>query len=148
MKKRRYTLGEIKRDYPKSFTELARMDSGQRNILLFLLSGMTTSPPNRGYADIEVDKEDAIISKLKVDYYVDITTKRAVGNYSYHMMTTMQIEEFFNDRESMRKRVSQKVWSWRSMVLDKAIERGIGWRGCDWMQNRCKYLNKQKELKQ
>lgn len=145
---KRYTLDKIKREYPDSFKELASMDSGHRNILLFLLSGMTTSPVGRGYANIEIDKEDAIISALRVKHCVEITSKRAHGNYCYHMMTTEQIQEFFNDRETMRKRASKAVWAKRSVVLDRQIVGGIKWRGCDWMLKRCKKLDKQKEPEQ
>ncbi|KPZ69942.1 hypothetical protein AN944_02638 [Shewanella sp. P1-14-1] len=137
---RRYTLGEIKKDHPDAFKELASMDLGHKNILLFLLSGMTTSPVGRGYADIEVDKEDAIISALRVNHCVEITSKRAHGNYCYHIMTTEQIKEFFNDREAMRKRVSKAVWAKRTSVLDRALRKAIKWRGATWLINRINEL--------
>jgi len=133
---RRYTLDEIKRDYPDSFKELVSMDSGHRNILLFLLSGMTTSPVGRGYAHIEVDKEDAIISTLRVKHFIDITSERVQGGYCYHFMTCEQVTEFFNEREAMRKRVSKRVWAKRSQTLDKQLVKAIQWRGADWLIKR------------
>ena len=130
----------LEKDFPQTFHELAQMNAVPRQVLIYLLNGMTTSPPNRGYADLEVDKEDAVISSLKIDHGVDITTKRAHGNYSYHMMTTEQIQEFFNNREAMKKRVNDKVWSMRTKNLDKQLNKGIKWRGLDWIKNRCDML--------
>lgn len=133
-------LETIQKEYPEAFAELVRMDTAPRQTLIYLLNGMTTSPPSRGYADIEIDKEDAVISTLKIKHGVEISTKRAHGNYSYHMMTTEQIDEFFNDRETMRKRVNDKVWSMRTKNLDKQLSKGIKWRGLEWIKCRCDTL--------
>lgn len=135
-----YTLESIQTNYPAAFSELARMDIEQRATLLVLLNGKTTSPLGRGYAEYEIDKEDAVISSLKIKYGVEITTKRARGNYSYHLMTTKQIDEYFNDREAMRKRVEKDVWSMRTRKFDKQLRNGINWRGLDWVKKRCDVL--------
>ncbi|MHA2937713.1 hypothetical protein ACXJY6_05375 [Vibrio sp. RC27] len=134
------TFESLHMNHPEAFHELSQMDVTPRRLLIDLLNGLTTSPPKRDYADIEVDKEDAVISTLKIKHGVEITTKRAHGNYSYHMMTTEQIDEFFNDRESMRKRVNDKIWSMRTRNLDKQLRKGINWRGVDWIKHRCDML--------
>lgn len=135
------TLKSIEQDYPLAFAEMVRMDVVPRNALIQLLNGKTTSPMGRGYADVEIDKEDAVISSLKIKYGVEITTKRAHGNYSYHYMTTEQINEFFTNREAMRKRVNDRVWSMRTRNLDKQLSKGINWRGVEWVKHRCDMLS-------
>lgn len=121
--------------HPDAFKELAAMEPMERHVMLVLLNGQTTSPPARGYADIEVDKEDAVISKLRIDWLVDITTKRAHGKFAYHMMTHLQISEFLYDREAMRKRVTQSVCGRRSIALERLIIKAIEWRGVTWLLN-------------
>lgn len=131
-----HSLDSLQHSYPEAFKELAVMEPDKRRVMLALLNGLTTSPPARNYADLEVDKEDAIISSLRVNWGVAIISKRAHGNYCYHVMTAAQIDEFFNDRETMRKRVISQVWAKRSITLDGQLSKAIKWHGVSWLVNR------------
>ncbi|MEL4292896.1 hypothetical protein [Shewanella xiamenensis] len=131
-----FDLELLQLHHPDAFKELAAMEPMERHVMLVLLNGQTTSPPARGYADIEVDKEDAVISKLRIDRLVDITTKTAHGKFAYHMMTHLQISEFLYDREAMRKRVNQSVWLRRSFELDRQLSKAIQWLGVTCLVNR------------
>jgi hypothetical protein len=78
--------------------------------LLTWLNGQTTSPPNRGHADKEFDKEDAKQSELKLKHFVEFESA-PVGNSKFvvHLMTEQQRHDFFNEREAMKERVKRKV---------------------------------------
>lgn len=106
------TLVTLEREAPDAFQELVRIDTALRNVLLTWLNGQTTSPPDRGHADKEFDKEDAKQSDLKIKHLVESTSERIrSSNYVVHLMTEKQRHDFFNSREAMKRRVKKKVKS-------------------------------------
>lgn len=131
-----YDLEYLSQFYPEAFKELAAMDPVEQRVMLTLLNGYTTSPPARGYADFELDKEDGTISALKVKWHVEITSQKRRGNQRCHLMTYEQTHEFLHDRQAMRKRVSGRVWAKRAEALDKALLKAVRWRGRDWLVQR------------
>ncbi|MCL1036463.1 hypothetical protein L2750_04765 [Shewanella submarina] len=131
-----YQLESMQTTHPDAFSELMAMEPNMRRVMLVLLNEGTVSPPARGYAEYEVDKEDAIISNLRVNWNIEITSKKVRGNYCYHMMTIAQIHEFLHDRETMRKRVAAIVWAKRTRDLDRQLRKAIKWRGESWLVDR------------
>lgn len=107
------TLEDLEELAPDAFEELVRMDIIHRSILLAWLNGHSTSPIGRGYADIEVDKEDAKHSYLKMEYFVDYQSKPELGKKVSHSMTEQQRFDFFNNRDLQREQVKHRVESER-----------------------------------
>lgn len=103
------TLDDLEKLAPAAFAELVRMDIIYRSMLLAWLNGRSTSPIGRGYADVEIDKEDAKHSYLKMKCFIDYQSKREVGKKVSHSMTELQRYEFFNNRESQREKVKLRV---------------------------------------
>jgi hypothetical protein len=134
------TLESLEVKAPAAFNELLTMELEQRKLLLAWLNCLSSSPIGRGYADIEIDKEDAISSSLKTRYFIEFESERVSGNYVKHFMSYQQIFDFFNDRDSQRKRVQSSVYALRRISKDKAYLRDIKERGEGWAYNRVKLL--------
>lgn len=134
------TLDYLEKMHPNAFKELLSMDIQHRNMLFELLKGNSYCPIGRGYADIELDKEDSFISSLKVDYKIDITRKRVIGNQCKHYMSPEQIDEYLNDRESMRKRIDKQVKYERQKKLDRELRKAVKEHGDQWLIRRIRCL--------
>lgn len=134
------TLESLEVKAPVAFGELLTMELEQRKLLLAWFNGLSSSPIGREYADIEIDKEDAISSSLKTKYFIEFESKRVSGNYVRHYMTYQQIFDFFNDRDSQRKKVQRSVYAYRRKKIDKVYTRDIKERGEGWTYNRVNLL--------
>jgi hypothetical protein len=115
------TLEYLEKLVPAAFEELVRMDIIHRSILLAWLNGQSTSPIGRGYADVELDKEDAKHSHLKMKCFIDYQSKREVGLKVSHSMTELQRFEFFNKRAAQREKVKRKVKKEREQRAKKSL---------------------------
>lgn len=103
------TLEYLEKLAPAAFEELVRLNIIHRSIVLAWLNGRSTSPIGRGYADVEIDKEDAKHSHLKMKCFIDYQSKREVGLKVSHSMTELQRLDFFNNRDSQREQVKRRV---------------------------------------
>lgn len=117
------TLDVLENIAPKAFAELARMDISHRSILLAWLNGQSTSPIGRGYADVEIDKEDAKHSHLKIKCLIEYRSKRELGRKVSHLMTEQQRFNFLNNREAQREKVQMKVKRERKVRAKKSLIR-------------------------
>ena len=115
------TLEYLEKLAPAAFEELVRMDIIHRSILLAWLNGQSTSPIGRGYANVELDKEDAKHSHLKMKCFIDYQSKREVGLKVSHSMTELQRFEFFNKRAAQREKVKHKVKKEREQRAKKSL---------------------------
>lgn len=134
------TLETLEVFAPDAFSELVMMDAEARTLLLHFLNGRSSSPKGRGYADIELDKEDAIHSKLKTEYFIEVTSEKVKGNFVRHLMTQSQRHDFFNDRDKQRRRVRDAVYKQRRKDRDKAYRQDIKERGEGWAFARVRFL--------
>lgn len=116
-----FTLGDLEKLAPVAFEELVRMNIIHRSIVLAWLNGCSTSPVGRGYADVEIDKEDAKHSYLKMKCFIDYQSKREVGRKVSHLMTEQQRLEFFNNRGSQREQVKRRVKKERKERAEKSL---------------------------
>ncbi|MCL1056822.1 hypothetical protein L2729_02305 [Shewanella gelidimarina] len=89
--------------------------------MLIFLNGGTTAPAGYCIADHECIKEDTTISGLRTKCFVDIETVRIWKNQSIHRMSDELIFEFFNDRDTMRRRVSASVFAGKTKRLEKGV---------------------------
>lgn len=114
------TLGWLEKNAPNTFEEVVRMPIKERLHLLYWLDSKSTSPPARGYADVELDKEDGTASSLYTKFFIDFESDFVAGEggYKIHYMTPKQIANFFNNREDQRSRVKEKV---RKEKEDRAV---------------------------
>lgn len=115
------TLCALEKLAPDAFEELVRMNIIHRSILLAWLNGRSTSPIGRGYADVEIDKEDAKHSHLKMKCFIDYQSKHEVGRKVSHSMTELQRCEFFNSREAQRDKVKRRVKKEREQRAKKNL---------------------------
>ena len=134
------TLESLEGIAPEAYSELLAMELEQRKLLLAWLNGLSSSPIGRDHADIEIDKEDAISSSLKMRQFIEFESERVSGNYVRHFMSYQQIFDFFNDRDSQRKRVQSSVYALRRNSKDKVYLKDIKERGEGWAYNRVKLL--------
>lgn len=135
------TLESLEIKAPDAFKELLSIELEHRKLLLAWFNGMSSSPIGRGYADIEIDKEDAVSSALKTSYFIEFTSERVRGNHVRHFMTYQQIFDFFNDRENQRRKVQSNVYALRRISKDKAYIKDIKERGEGWAISRVKFLS-------
>ncbi|MGO2292536.1 MAG: hypothetical protein ACTJH9_06545 [Pseudoalteromonas sp.] len=118
-----FTLGDLEKLAPTAFEELVRLNINQRSIALAWLNGLSTSPIGRGYADVEIDKEDAKHSVLKVKRFFEYQSKRESGRKVSHSMTEQQRLDFFNNRELQREKVKRRVKEERDIRAEKSLIR-------------------------
>lgn len=116
------TLETLEKAAPVAFSELSSMKLVHRTIMLAWLNGLSTSPIGRGYADVELDKEDAKHSYLKIKRYIEYQSTKEAGRMVSHSMTEQQRYRFFNSRELQRKEVKFAVKSAREKRLKKQLE--------------------------
>ncbi|GAA60576.1 hypothetical protein P20652_2442 [Pseudoalteromonas sp. BSi20652] len=114
-------LDDLEKLAPAAFEELVRMNIIHRSIVLAWLNGRSTSPVGRGYADVEIDKEDAKHSHLKMKYFIDYRSKPELGRKVSHLMTEKQRLDFFNNRDSQRERVKCRVKKERVERWEKSL---------------------------
>jgi len=118
---------------PEVFHELCLMEGSARTVLLAWLNGKTTSPAGYGQADVEVIKEDASCTVLKVKHGIEFCSEKCGGNRSVHFMDTGQVLEFFNNREEMRKRVIKHVEDSRKKRAEVCIINAKQQFGFEWV---------------
>lgn len=128
------TLEDLEKLAPAAFEELVRMNIIHRSIVLAWVNGRSTSPVGRGYADVEIDKEDAKHSHLKVKCFIDYQSKREVGRKVSHSMTELQRYEFFNNREEQREKVKRKVKREREQRAKKSLIKILEQLGIEQVQ--------------
>ena len=142
------TFDSLEKEAPEAFHELANMDIQRRGVLICWLNGRSTSPVGYGFADNEFTKEDATSSSLRTDEYVDFVTLKVSGSRCEHVMTPAMVNEFFNDREAMRTRVSNHVFAERMIDTDRRLNKAIKWRGAEWLKKRIDELATNDEVYQ
>lgn len=132
------TLESLSRDFPEAFSEIARFDGPQRQVMLELLNGKSTCPAGYGIADSEFIKEDSIISILRTKHLIDIASCQVAGRMRKHFMKAEHIEEFLNDREAMRKRIGKEVHLAQERKLQNDLRRALKLKGREWVKAKLK----------
>ena len=128
------TLETLEQQAPAAFSELSSMKIMHRTIMLAWLNGLSTSPIGRGYADVELDKEDAKHSYLKTQRYIEYQSTKEVGRMVSHTMTEQQRYSFFNSRELQRQKVKLAVKAEREKRFKKALDKIINALGFNYVK--------------
>ena len=128
------TLETLEQQAPDAFSELSTMKIVYRTMTLAWLNGLSTSPIGRGYADVEIDKEDAKHSYLKIQRYIEYQSTKEVGRMVSHSMTEQQRYIFFNSRELQMQKVKLAVKAEREKRDKKALERIISALGFNYVK--------------
>lgn len=128
------TLETLEQQAPAAFSELSTMKIVHRTMTLAWLNGLSTSPIGRGYADVEIDKEDAKHSYLKIRRYIPYQSKRERGRMVSHSMSERQRYDFFNNREQQRQKIKHAVKTERDKRQKKALDKIINALGFNYVK--------------
>lgn len=124
-------------EYPCLWAELRSMPIDKLGVLTGLLNGESYEPVGRDTATRSSDKEDALISALRVDWLIPISSERTgEGNKVRHVMNTSDRERFLSDRPKQREELNIIETNRKRKRSEQDIERAIQRFGEDWVLTR------------
>ncbi|MEF1289958.1 hypothetical protein [Vibrio sp. M260118] len=144
-----FTVDSLMIEQPKLWGEVRQMPMDKLKTLIDLMNGETFEPAGRETASKQVDKEDALISSLRLDYLIPIeSAKTGKGNKVLHLMTKSGLHDLLSNRSTQKKLLKQKLDKERKDRAEGNIKRSIEQHGYEWTLKRVKAVNRKLHAKQ
>ncbi|WP_070969908.1 hypothetical protein [Vibrio sonorensis] len=143
----KYSIETLMSNHSELWQEVRNIPMDKLAILIDLMNGETTEPAGRETATKQLDKEDALISSLKLDHLMPISSVlTGKGQRKAHLISLNDLEDLLNNREAQRKRIKRELAAEQEKRTEKDLQRSIGRYGLDWTLRRAKAVNR-KSLK-
>lgn len=137
------TVESLMTDHPDLWSEFHSMPIDRLAVLVELMNGETFEPAGRETATCQLDKEDAAISSLKLDYLIPISSvKTGIGNRVMHIIRLDDLNAMLRDRENQKRQLKRKHAQERQQRTEKDIKRSVKTYGIKWTLKRAKAANR------
>lgn len=145
----KFTIESIMSDHPKLWQEIQQIPMEKLSALIELMNGESLEPAGRETASKQLDKEDALISSLRLDYLMPIeSVKAGKGNRKSHVIAANDLRELLSNRDSQKKRIKGENAREQEQRTEKDLKRALDRYGLNWTLKRIKAVNRKGLAKQ
>ncbi|MPW37640.1 hypothetical protein [Vibrio sp. B1Z05] len=139
----KFSVETLMSDHPELWQEVRLMKADKLGVLIQLMNGETFEPAGRNTATQQLDKEDAIISVLRLKWLMPITSvSTGVGSNKAHLIKLADLHCLLNDRSTQRKKIKRENAKRQEERTERNLELSIERYGIDWTLKRAKAVDR------